>query len=133
MYIYVGPGLYFGERALLTGEPRAANITALTNVVLMALDRESFTSLLGPLKEVSTYAYVLHIIVFINVLLMALDWKLLTSLLGPLKEVSTYAYVLCISIVNHLYHSLCTYAFLAYLCLRMKIEFGRSLNCNFYK
>jgi CRP-like cAMP-binding protein len=53
MYITIGPGLYFGERALLTGEPRAANITALTNVVLMALDRESFTSLLGPLKEVS--------------------------------------------------------------------------------
>ena len=48
----LGPGEYFGERALITGEPRAANIQAFTNVTLMALDRLSFDSLLGPLKEV---------------------------------------------------------------------------------
>jgi cGMP-dependent protein kinase len=45
-------GEYFGERALLTGEPRAATITAQSHVKVMALDRESFNSLLGPLKEV---------------------------------------------------------------------------------
>eukprot|EP00602_Paraphysomonas_sp_CaronLab_P010418 CAMPEP_0185025144 /NCGR_PEP_ID=MMETSP1103-20130426/8214_1 /TAXON_ID=36769 /ORGANISM="Paraphysomonas bandaiensis, Strain Caron Lab Isolate" /LENGTH=758 /DNA_ID=CAMNT_0027558279 /DNA_START=58 /DNA_END=2331 /DNA_ORIENTATION=+ len=45
-------GSYFGERALITGEPRAANVTAETPVLLMALDRESFNSLLGPLREV---------------------------------------------------------------------------------
>ena len=45
-------GDYFGERALLTGEPRAATITAQTAVKVMALDRESFNLLLGPLKEV---------------------------------------------------------------------------------
>jgi cGMP-dependent protein kinase len=44
-------GDFFGERALITGEPRAANVTALTKVVLMALDRVSFDSLLGPLKD----------------------------------------------------------------------------------
>jgi Cyclic nucleotide-binding domain len=48
----LGPGEYFGERALITGGPRAANIRATTNVVLMALDRLSFDSLLGPLKDV---------------------------------------------------------------------------------
>jgi CRP-like cAMP-binding protein len=45
-------GAYFGERALLTGEPRAANVTAESPCVLMALDLESFNSLLGPLREV---------------------------------------------------------------------------------
>jgi CRP-like cAMP-binding protein len=45
-------GSYFGERALITGEPRAANVIATTPTTLMALDRESFTSLLGPLREV---------------------------------------------------------------------------------
>jgi cGMP-dependent protein kinase len=48
----LGPGQYFGERALITGEPRAANVTADTLVYVMALDRVSFNSLLGPLREV---------------------------------------------------------------------------------
>lgn len=45
-------GDYFGERALITGEPRAANVIAETPVFVMALDRESFNSCLGPLREV---------------------------------------------------------------------------------
>jgi cAMP-dependent protein kinase regulator len=45
-------GSYFGERALITGEPRAATAIAHTRVVLMALDRKSFHSLLGPLREI---------------------------------------------------------------------------------
>jgi len=44
-------GHYFGERALLTGEPRAANVSALTTVTLLALDRTDFDTLLGPLRE----------------------------------------------------------------------------------
>lgn len=48
----LGPGEYFGERALLTGEPRAATITAKTAVKVMALDRENFDQLLGPLRDV---------------------------------------------------------------------------------
>ena len=60
--ITLGPGEYFGERALITGEPRAANVTAMTNVVLMALDRVSFNSLLGPLKEVLNQNMVLRVL-----------------------------------------------------------------------
>lgn len=44
----LGPGDWFGERALLTGEPRVANVTALSNVVTMAMDRETFEVCLGP-------------------------------------------------------------------------------------
>jgi CRP-like cAMP-binding protein len=48
----LGAGHYFGERALMTGEPRAANVIADTKCLIMALDRESFNSVLGPLREV---------------------------------------------------------------------------------
>ena len=39
-----GPNGYFGERALLTGDVRAATVTAQTDVTLLALDRENFQS-----------------------------------------------------------------------------------------
>ena len=41
----------FGERALLTGEPRAANCTALTDVRTLAMDRATFESHIGELHE----------------------------------------------------------------------------------
>jgi cAMP-dependent protein kinase regulator len=46
----LGPGDWFGERALLTGEPRAANVTALTNVSTLAMDRDTFEEAIGPLQ-----------------------------------------------------------------------------------
>lgn len=48
----LGPGDWFGERALLTGEPRAANVTAITDVTTMAMDRETFEDSIGPLKSI---------------------------------------------------------------------------------
>lgn len=44
------PGQYFGERALLTGEPRAACVTAISKCVCLCLSRDTFEKVLGPLQ-----------------------------------------------------------------------------------
>lgn len=38
----LGPGEFFGEAALLTGNPRNAHVDAISDVVLFSLDKESF-------------------------------------------------------------------------------------------
>lgn len=43
-------GGYFGERALIKSEPRAASIIAKTDCVLVSMDRHSVKRLLGPLE-----------------------------------------------------------------------------------
>ena len=45
-------GDYFGELALLKGEPRAANVLASSDCKLIMLERKSFKRLLGPLDEI---------------------------------------------------------------------------------
>lgn len=44
-------GEYFGERALIKGEPRAANIIVVSEkAIVISLDRISFSRLLGPIE-----------------------------------------------------------------------------------
>ena len=45
-------GSYFGELALLRGEPRAANVIAKSKLKTVSLNRDSFMRLLGPLEEI---------------------------------------------------------------------------------
>jgi signal-transduction protein with cAMP-binding, CBS, and nucleotidyltransferase domain len=42
---------FFGERALLTGDVRAANLTAITDCTMLCLSRESFCRIVGPLED----------------------------------------------------------------------------------
>jgi len=49
---YLSVGDFFGERALLKNEPRAATITCDTNVTLMVLSRRDFRVILGPLEDI---------------------------------------------------------------------------------
>jgi len=44
-------GEFFGERALLKNEPRAATMTAITQVCCLVLSRDDFTILMGPLQD----------------------------------------------------------------------------------
>lgn len=44
-------GGYFGERALLLNDMRAASIIATSDCVAVTLERETFIRLLGPLDE----------------------------------------------------------------------------------
>ena len=48
-------GAYFGERALIRDEPRAATIAAEGYVVCYALSRQAFNDLLGPIEDVWRY------------------------------------------------------------------------------
>jgi hypothetical protein len=47
----MGPGEYFGERALVTSEPRMASVVALTDVKCLCLSREAFTMLRGSMND----------------------------------------------------------------------------------
>jgi CRP-like cAMP-binding protein len=46
----IGPGEYFGERALVTKEPRSANCIGKTNGIVLSIDRETFDTVLGNLS-----------------------------------------------------------------------------------
>lgn len=43
---------YCGERALLSNEPRGATVVASQETVCLALDRDTFVEILGPLDKV---------------------------------------------------------------------------------
>jgi cAMP-dependent protein kinase regulator len=45
-------GDYFGELALLRNQTRAASIKAVSYLEVVALDRESFKRLIGPLEDI---------------------------------------------------------------------------------
>jgi len=46
------PGQYFGERALVTGEKRSANATAIGSCTLLWISKESFETIIGSLENI---------------------------------------------------------------------------------
>jgi CRP/FNR family transcriptional regulator, cyclic AMP receptor protein len=48
----IGPGMYFGELALLTDRPRNATVTASTDMTLLALDRRAFRQVVDSVPSV---------------------------------------------------------------------------------
>lgn len=53
---HLGQSDWFGERALLTGEPRVANVTATSHCICLCLSRDTFEKTLGPLQELIDHA-----------------------------------------------------------------------------
>ncbi|KAG1669908.1 hypothetical protein FOA52_002434 [Chlamydomonas sp. UWO 241] len=43
---------FFGEQALLNDEPRKATVKAAANLTVLALDRQTFVNVLGPLQDI---------------------------------------------------------------------------------
>lgn len=52
----LGVGDWFGERALISGEARSANVTAITDCTLLCLSRDTFEKTLGPLQNLIDHA-----------------------------------------------------------------------------
>jgi CRP-like cAMP-binding protein len=50
----LGPGSCFGEMGLMTGEPRAATIEAITDIMCYRLDKDSFLDIIRSRPEVAT-------------------------------------------------------------------------------
>jgi CRP-like cAMP-binding protein len=82
----LGPGDFFGERALLTGEPRVANITSETASVTLCLSREEFEKTLGPLQDLIDHAMKKRVLmgvpIFANSLFQPYEMSRLTDLLA---------------------------------------------------
>merc|ERR1740133_202402 len=48
----LGEGQYFGERALLTSAPRAANVIAMGRLKCLHISKDAFEEVLGPLQNI---------------------------------------------------------------------------------
>jgi len=49
-------GDWFGEKALISGDTRAANVTAITDCTALCLSRDTFEKTLGPLQDLIDHA-----------------------------------------------------------------------------
>jgi cAMP-dependent protein kinase regulator len=82
-------GYWFGERALMTGNPRAASITAMNEVEVFACDRETFETNIGPLETIlgvaSRKRFIKSVPIFSKSLLTDFEFDQLASMLKVRK------------------------------------------------
>lgn len=82
-------GDWFGERALMTGEPRAANVTAMSEVSAFAVDRETFETTIGPLESIlgmeSKKRFISSVPIFAKSELLQGEYDLLVSMVTEKK------------------------------------------------
>ena len=78
-------GDWFGERALMTGEPRAANVTAMSETQAFAVDRKTFETTIGPLESVlgieAKKRYIRSVPIFAESELLQVEYDHLESLM----------------------------------------------------
>ncbi len=75
-----GPGDFFGERAILKVEPRAANIVATTDCTTLTLSREKFLEVVGPIEDLIKKTNDLVMLVSISRHALVLDLIVLQAL-----------------------------------------------------
>ena len=84
-----GAGYWFGERALMTGNPRAASVTAMNEVEVFACDRETFETTIGPLETIlgdaSRKRFIKSVPIFSKSLLTNVEFDQLASMLKVRK------------------------------------------------
>lgn len=82
-------GYWFGERALMTGNPRAATVTAMTEVDVFACDRDTFETTIGPLETIlgkaSRKRFIKSVPIFAKSLLSDAEFDSLSSMLKVRK------------------------------------------------
>jgi CRP-like cAMP-binding protein len=60
--LYLGPGDYFGERSLITSEPRVANVVCITKGVTLTIDKQTFEKVLGKMSDIIMHAQDIRIL-----------------------------------------------------------------------
>lgn len=82
-------GDWFGERALMTGEPRAANVTAMTETHAFAVDRETFETTIGSLENLlgleSKKRFIRSVPIFAKSELLSIEYEHLVAMISEKK------------------------------------------------
>lgn len=91
----LGPGTYFGELALMRDAPRAADVFAKSDCELLAIAKDTFISILGPLQEVIDHNYnmrLLDSVAYFSVLTKKEKRAMYDHFVPERHEVGTYIF-----------------------------------------